>query len=451
MITKPINMGRCNNCGAELTEGVRFCGQCGNPVSENTNSLEQESYTTVQTESTLTDEEQPAQNQEYETNAAVELENNGGASKRSGIEVLAIVLCSIALLLVVALIVLKVVQNSKPKYRIVNQVKTVQSTPQTKNRTKSVAEEAIDLVKKWDAIHNSKKAGGFTSIYASQVKYYQQTYTPQQIIKSKQDLFDKTPEFQQSVSNFNVSGNIDGSIKVHFDKLVQTSAKKGKKTYPSYLVVKNINGNWLIIEESDDVTDENLAKKKNGGVKNANGQNVKSGKTCFISGLNNWKLYNLNGGDYIYEDGRKLEVSLFYNQSYLDCEITDESGYREFTGVLFNEVGWEPEESGTDDGDISFESGKNEYVIGQHDFDSDGIDELVIAMRCPDQNFVYGFGIIIYRVYDRKMWRFECPYVYGEIRANIINNIIRVPKNHRDFYYEYAFENGDFVDRTNFK
>ena len=127
-------MGRCNNCGAELTEGVRFCGQCGNPVSENVNNSEQESYTTVQTESALTDKEQPVQNQENEINAAVELENNGGTSKRSGIEVLAIVLCSIALLLVIALIVLKVVQNSKPKYRIVNQVQTVQATPTTKNR-----------------------------------------------------------------------------------------------------------------------------------------------------------------------------------------------------------------------------------------------------------------------------------------------------------------------------
>ena len=100
MITKPINMGRCNNCGAELTEGVRFCGQCGNPVSENVNNSEQESYTTVQTEFALTDKNQLVQNQEYAINEAVELENNSSANKRSGIEVLAIIMCSIALLLV---------------------------------------------------------------------------------------------------------------------------------------------------------------------------------------------------------------------------------------------------------------------------------------------------------------------------------------------------------------
>jgi predicted DNA-binding WGR domain protein len=129
-------------------------------------------------------------------------------------------------------------------------------------KVKSNTDVAIDLANMWDSFHNLKNVDGFASIYAPQVKYYQQTYTLKQIIKSKQDLFSKTPGFQQSVSNFKVTNNTDGSVIVYFDKRVWTSTKENPKTYPSYLVVKKINGNWLIIEESDEVTDANLAKKK---------------------------------------------------------------------------------------------------------------------------------------------------------------------------------------------
>lgn len=435
-------MKKCNYCGAELNECVRFCGQCGNPVSENPNSSEQESYTTVQTESTLTDKEQPVQNQEYETNAAVELENNSGANERNGIGKLAIVMCSIALSLVIALIVLKIVQNSKPKYRIVNQVQTVQSTPPTKNKTKSIAEEAINLVKKWDAIHNSKKTGGFASIYASQVKYYQQTCTPQQIIKSKQDLFDKTPEFQQSVSNFNVSGNIDGSIKVHFDKLVQTSAKKEKKTYPSYLVVKNINGNWLIIEESDDVTDANLAKKVNNNSPQSDGQVSKFDESCFVSGLKRHKLYGYKGGNYVYKDNIQLNVSLSLNQPYMECKIADESGTRDCLDFDF----CEGEEQ------IDFYSEKTKYVVGQYDFDNNGIDELVIGMYSPKENDEYENNVaaVVYSVNDRRRWNTGCLSVMCGVYILIENNEISVPWNCRGMDYEFVFKDGNFYKYSDF-
>ena len=447
-------MNFCIYCGTKISANDKFCPQCGKPIFGHPVNTSQKIETDKEAEPPLESvpihDEQSVWSEKFASEDAsiqdCKSESNSSTERKSGISVLAIVMCSIAAVMLIVFVVLMVTRTSERN----SAISQTQTTKTSNGKTKTTTEIAIDLAKKWDEIHNSKKAEDFASIYASQVKYYQQTYTPEMIVKSKRDLFAKTPNFLQMISKFEVTNNTDGSVKVHFDKLVQTSAKEARKTYPSYLVVKKIKGNWLIVEESDDVTDANLAKKKVNSSKNTKGQTVKSNKTCFVSGLNRWKLYNLNGGDYIYEDGRRLEVSLFYNQSYLDCVIIDESGHREFTGVLFNEVGWEPMDSEYEDEHISFESGKNEYVIGQHDFDSDGIDELVIAMRCPDQNIVYGFGIIVYRVYDRKMWRFECPYVYGDIRATVINNIIRVPKNHRNFCYEYAFENGDFVDHTDF-
>jgi hypothetical protein len=121
--------------------------------------------------------------------------------------------------------------------------------------------DAVDLVKKWNYIHNSKKSEDFDLIYASLVNFYQQTYTPGQIIKAKLDLFEKTPGFKQELSDYQVTVIDQNAIKVHFNKKVWTSSKEQPKTYPSYLVVRKYY-KWLIVEESDDITDANMAKKK---------------------------------------------------------------------------------------------------------------------------------------------------------------------------------------------
>lgn len=136
------------------------------------------------------------------------------------------------------------------------------SASQTTTYTNPDEKAAVDLVKRWDDIHNSKKTDDFNKIFASQVKFYQQTYTPAQIVKTKRDLFAKTPGFKQELSNYQVTKIDQNTMKVHFDKKVWSSAKEQPKTYHSYLVVRKYSNKWLIVEESDDVTDANLAKKK---------------------------------------------------------------------------------------------------------------------------------------------------------------------------------------------
>ena len=92
-------------------------------------------------------------------------------------------------------------QSSKSSY-------TKQNTTYTGKTTKYATQDendAVDLVKKWNFIHNSKKVIDFTWIYASQVKFYQQTYTPEQIVKTKRDLFSETPNFKQELSNYQVT------------------------------------------------------------------------------------------------------------------------------------------------------------------------------------------------------------------------------------------------------
>lgn len=137
---------------------------------------------------------------------------------------------------------------------------TKQSTTYSKEKDQQYV---IDLVNWWNNIHNSKKTDDCVRIYASQVKFYQQTYTPAQIAKTKRDLFAKTPGFKQELSDRQITVIDQNTMKVHFNKKVWTSSKEQPKNYPSYLVAKkDTKGLWWIVEESDDVTDANLAKKK---------------------------------------------------------------------------------------------------------------------------------------------------------------------------------------------
>ena len=130
-------MKHCINCGAEMPDEAKFCSNCGKSVSECQNNLEQESNATEQTKAAPTVDEQPFQNQEYETESVITsdyiLENDGGAKERGGIGVLAIVMCSIAVAMLIALATLLIVRNCKPKYRIVYPEKTSQLSKQSSN------------------------------------------------------------------------------------------------------------------------------------------------------------------------------------------------------------------------------------------------------------------------------------------------------------------------------
>lgn len=139
-------------------------------------------------------------------------------------------------------------------------IKTSYAEPSTKD-TKD-QQYVIDLVNWWNDIHNSKKTDDCVRIYAAQVKYYQQIYTPAQIAKTKRDLFTKTPSFKQELSDRQITVIGQNTMKVHFNKKVWTSSKDTPKNYPSYLVVnRDTKGLWWIVEESDDITDANQTKK----------------------------------------------------------------------------------------------------------------------------------------------------------------------------------------------
>lgn len=123
-------------------------------------------------------------------------------------------------------------------------------------------ELAAMTAKRWNRAHQKLNPDEITSFYADKVNYYNETYTPERISKSKFELFRKYPGFWHEISNVKSNVADDRTAKVTFSKEVFTEIGGTPKTYPSYLFMKKVGSKWKITVESDDVTDANLAKRR---------------------------------------------------------------------------------------------------------------------------------------------------------------------------------------------
>lgn len=165
-------MKYCIYCGAKLSEGGKFCSRCGNPVYEvstqQKTNFEEVSNSTVEleSESEPTIVEQPVQSEENVTENIVtedvaihdDVSDDDGCveEKNGGINKFAIVLCSIALLLVIAFAFFKV-ESSKPKYRIVYPTQTTQSAQKSNDKKNDVQTKKADSAKNKNAVSTSEQ------------------------------------------------------------------------------------------------------------------------------------------------------------------------------------------------------------------------------------------------------------------------------------------------------
>ena len=156
-----------------MSEGGKFCSRCGKsvyelPPQQKTNFEEIPNSTLeLESKSEPTKVEQPVQREEYVAEDVVTedvathediLENNCREEEKSrGVNTLAIVLCSIALLLVIAFVVFKVMQNSKPKYRIVYPTQTMQSAQKTNDKNIDAQTKKTDSAKNRKAVSTSEQ------------------------------------------------------------------------------------------------------------------------------------------------------------------------------------------------------------------------------------------------------------------------------------------------------
>jgi hypothetical protein len=152
---------------------------------------------------------------------------------------------------------------------------------------------------------------------------------------------------------------------------------------------------------------------------------------------------NNKGITYKYK-GQNFKILIFYDQIGIGVRLVDEIGNKinlQYDDPFYLRSGdsYDPYENYYND---------CEYAIAQHDFDADGMDEIVIAARIKNSNFDSPVGVFVYRIKDGKSWSFETRSILGDGEVELNNNYIKVDVHLRGFYHKWTYENGSFVDQS---
>lgn len=114
-----------------------------------------------------------------------------------------------------------------------------------------------NIMVRWDNLHNRDDEIELRFLYAENAKLYGQVMSRQQIEERKRRAIYDANGYKQESINIRMMRVDDNNIRCYFTKRTW-SGKNGSQEYPSYLDFKYIDGEWLIVEESDDITDRNL-------------------------------------------------------------------------------------------------------------------------------------------------------------------------------------------------
>ena len=115
-------------------------------------------------------------------------------------------------------------------------------------------------IDKWnDMYHHRRFENSSNNPYAETVMFYGKRMTGKEVVKMNLDFLRNNPDFRQDCYNIKVIKLSDSRVRCNFDKRVTINGQT--KEYPSYLYfTKEFGNNWLIDEESDEITDRNLRK-----------------------------------------------------------------------------------------------------------------------------------------------------------------------------------------------
>lgn len=138
---------------------------------------------------------------------------------------------------------------------------TTVTTPATSSGTLTAADQAAisAVISAWDAGHASDALDVLLKTYAPSVNFYGRSSTPEYCVDNVIKLLDKG-YYEQHSQNITLTPQAGGDVRADFAKL--TISYKGERTYPSYLFLRKIGGEWKITVESDGVTDRNLMKHR---------------------------------------------------------------------------------------------------------------------------------------------------------------------------------------------
>jgi ketosteroid isomerase-like protein len=121
--------------------------------------------------------------------------------------------------------------------------------------------ELIQLIQKWDKLHNTCDFKNLLNLYADQVCLYSNNCPKNQVVENKKIFIKKYPDFSQKIDLKDIFFmEINKSkYKAVFTK---TTIFNGKKSVvQAILEFKKMNNGWKINYESDNVTEDNRPTK----------------------------------------------------------------------------------------------------------------------------------------------------------------------------------------------
>lgn len=121
------------------------------------------------------------------------------------------------------------------------------------------AQDVVQIMDKWNRAHTAHDVNELVELYDNVVFYYTYKQEKELCLQDKIRLFDKNPDFSQSINGPVTIENNAGTYKCSFSKLVQSNGKDS--FYDSYLFVRDVEGKLRIIREGDLATDANVRRK----------------------------------------------------------------------------------------------------------------------------------------------------------------------------------------------
>ena len=122
----------------------------------------------------------------------------------------------------------------------------------------------VELIKKWDEMHNNKQFDDSSNCYYAEIVYFHGTKMSRtKAVQAKKKAVEGT-DYQQESTNIKITKISDKLVVCDFEKRTQSNGKT--KNHPGcYLFFEDEGeGVWKIKEESDAITDKNLLDKRIG-------------------------------------------------------------------------------------------------------------------------------------------------------------------------------------------
>lgn len=140
--------------------------------------------------------------------------------------------------------------------------------------------EILNVVNEWTNALNNRDIDKLDKLYASELLFYCKEEKKEYCLNLKRKALKATPDFNQKiVSNVEITLYENGTVKCDFTKAISSKGKT--KNYPAYLLLSPFNTTYLIIGESDKITDGNL------------NYNLSLGNPVTVSSSSNSSFFNL--------------------------------------------------------------------------------------------------------------------------------------------------------------